>query len=288
MSDVLLYLPPGWIQGDFAKIGEIDYGSEIQIYVDQMPKDPVGPKVFRFIAILEPFDSLKHSMIKYFHKYKNCYNYILTYHQDILDSFPNSMVSVTPTTWVRDYQPKRKEFNVTSVFGNKHLSEYLPGLEGYHVRWELFTRKDVITIDKKFYLSSSSPIPDIDYINNLVLRGDKTPMFDSQFHIAIENTNKIKNAFSEKLIDCFHTRTIPIYYGPSNIGDFFNSKGIFLVNSVSEIINVCNSINENTYASLHDVIEENYNISLNYKNMEETMLLNVKKVLVIKNKKDDI
>lgn len=282
MSNILLYLPPGWIQGDFAKVGEIEYESEIQIYVDQMPKDPVGTNVFRFIAILEPFESLKNSMISYFHKHKDCYNYILTYHQDILDSFENSIVSVTPTTWVRDYVSKKKQFNVSSVFGNKHLSAYLPGLEGYNIRWELFTRKEEILINKKFYLSSSSPIPGVSYDDNLVLRDEKTPMFDSQFHIAIENTNRIKNAFSEKLIDCFHTRTIPIYYGPSNIGDFFNSKGIFLVNSVSEIIDVCNNLNESTYYSLLDVIEENYNLSLNYKNMEETMVLNVKKVLGVK------
>jgi hypothetical protein len=282
MSDILLYLPPGWIQGDFVKAGEIDYESTVEIYVDLMPKDPVRPGVFRFIAILEPFDSLKNSMIRYFRKYKNCYNYILTYHQDILDNFPNSMVSVTPTTWVRDYEPEKKEFNVSSVFGNKHLSLYLPGLEGYNVRWELFTRREEIKIDKMFYLSSSSPIPDINYEEHLILKDLKTPMFDSQFHIAIENTNKIKNAFSEKLIDCFHTRTIPIYYGPSNIGDFFNAKGIFIVNSVDDIINVCNGLNENTYDSLRDVIEENYNISLNYKKMEETMILNVKKVLGVK------
>jgi hypothetical protein len=282
MSDILLYLPPGWIQGDFAKVGEIDYESQIQIYVDQMPKDPVPNNVFRFIAILEPFNSLKEDMIAYFNNYKDCYNYILTYHQDILDSFENSIVSVTPTTWVRGYVPERKEFNVSSVFGNKHLSAYLPGLEGYNVRWELFTRRDEIIMDKKFYLSSSSPIPEINYGDHLVLRDVKTPMFDSQFHIAIENTNKIRNAFSEKLIDCFHTRTVPIYYGPSNIGDFFNIDGIFLVNSVSEIIEVCNSIDENTYDSLKEAIEDNYNISMNYKLMEETMVINVKKALGLK------
>lgn len=282
MSDILLYLPPGWIQGDFANIGKIEYESTIEIHVDLMPKDPVKSGVFRFIAILEPFDSLKNSMIEYFNNHKDCYNYILTYHHDILDSFNNSIVSVTPTTWVRDYKPEKKEFNVSSVFGNKDLSLYLPGLEGYNVRWELFTRRDEILMDKKFYLSSSSPIEGINYDEHLVLKDLKTPMFDSQFHIATENTNKLRNAFSEKLIDCFHTRTIPIYYGPANIGDFFNINGIFLVNSVSEIIDVCNRINKNTYDSLYDAIEENYNLSLNYKNMEETIILNVKKVLGVK------
>jgi hypothetical protein len=282
MSDILLYLPPGWVRGDFVNLGKIEYEKEVQIYVDQMPIDPVGPGIFRFVAILEPFDSLKNSMINYFNNHKDCYNYILTYHHDILDTFPNSFISVTPDLWVNDYIEKDKEFSVSSVFGNKHLSEYLAGLEGYNVRWELFTRSDEIKMDKRFYLSGSSPIPGINYEDHLVLRDLKTPMFDSQFHIAIENTNRIKNAFSEKLIDCFYTRTIPIYYGPSNIGDFFNIEGIFIVNSVDDIIDVCNRINENTYDSLESVIEENYNRSLNYKNMEETMVINVKKVLGIK------
>jgi hypothetical protein len=282
MSDILLYLPPGWVRGDLVNLGEIEYEKEVQIYIDQMPIDPVVPGIFRFIAILEPFDSLKNSMINYFNNHRDCYNYILTYHHDILDTFSNSFISVTPDSWVTDYIEKDKEFSVSSVFGNKHLSEYLTGLEGYNVRWELFTRRDELKIDKRFYLSGSSPIPDINYEDHLVLGDLKTPMFDSQFHIAIENTNRIKNAFSEKLIDCFYTRTIPIYYGPSNIGDFFNIDGIFLVNSVDDIIDTCNRINENTYDSLKDVIEENYNRSLNYKNMEETMVLNVKKVLGVK------
>ena len=41
---------------------------------------------------------------------------------------------------------------------------------------------------------------------------DKTELFiDSMFHIAIEN-NKAINYFTEKLIDCFVSKTIPIYW----------------------------------------------------------------------------
>ena len=281
MNSIFLHLPPGWIQGDFAKIGEIEHEKEVHIYVDQMPKDPIGDNIFRIISILEPFESLKNSMLEYFNNHKDCYSYIFTYHQDILDAFENSIVSVTPTTWVRGYEPEKKEFNVSSVFGNKHLSLYLPGLEGYNVRWELFTRREEISMNKKFYLSSSSPIAEVNYGDHLILGDTKTPMFDSQFHVAIENTNRISNAFSEKLIDCFQTRTIPIYYGPSNIGDFFNIKGIFLANSASDIIDICNNLDENTYDSLSEAIEENYRLSMNYRSLDETMILNVKKALGI-------
>jgi hypothetical protein len=262
-----------------AKIGDIEGNRNVEIYVDQMPTSIIPNNTFRIITILEPFGDLKNRILDYFNKFPSRYNHIFTYHQDILDSFRNSSLSVTPTTWVGDYVPGTKEYNVSSVFGNKHLSMHLPGLEGYNVRWELFTRKEELTIDKKFYLSSNSPIPDVDYSKNLVLGNSKNPMFNSQFHIAIENTNKIRNAFSEKIIDCFQTRTIPIYYGPENIGDFFNMEGIFYVRNASEIIEICNNLTPDVYNSKMHAIEDNYQRSMDYISFDKSMIRNVKKVL---------
>jgi hypothetical protein len=37
------------------------------------------------------------------------------------------------------------------------------------------------------------------------------------------------NMFTEKITDCFMTGTIPIYYGISNIGDYFNTDGIIIL-----------------------------------------------------------
>lgn len=279
MNDVILYA--SWLPGGSGKIGEVEHPLEIHVHVDQIIKEHVPNGVFRIISILEPYASLKNSMINYFKNYNNCYNHIFTYHQDVLDSFENSTLAVTPSTWVNDYVHTIKEFNVSTVVGGKHLSEELSGLEGYNIRWELFTRRNEIKIDNKIYLSNNSRIPGINYDDHLVLNNSKAPMFDSQFHIAIENTNRISNAFTEKIIDCFQSRTIPIYYGPKNIGDFFNMDGIFFANDASEIIEICNNLNENTYASLNEAIEENYNLSMDYVSFSETTLANIKKALVI-------
>jgi len=270
-----------WLQPgtDVVKLGDIEGDISVELYVDQMPTSIIPDNTFRIIAILEPFGDLKSRMLNYFNKFPDRYNHIFTYYQDILDSFKNSSLSITPTTWVGDYVPVAKEYNVSSVFGSKHLSMHLPGLEGYNVRWELFIKKEELTIDKKFYLSSNSPIPDIDYSENLVLGDSKIPMFNSQFHITIENTNKIRNAFSEKIIDCFQTRTIPIYYGPENIGDFFNMEGLFYARNASEIIEICNSLTPDTYASKMDAIEDNYQRSMNYSSFNDSMIRNVKKAL---------
>jgi len=48
---------------------------------------------------------------------------------------------------------------------------------------------------------------------------------DYCFSIVMENAT-YANMFTEKITDCFMTGTIPIYYGISNIGDYFDTNGI--------------------------------------------------------------
>jgi hypothetical protein len=52
---------------------------------------------------------------------------------------------------------------------------------------------------------------------------------DYRFSIVMENAT-YANMFTEKITDCFMTGTIPIYYGISNIGDYFDTKGIVILN----------------------------------------------------------
>lgn len=279
MGRVTLYAT--WRKNGRVLLGDIEHDLDVHVYVDQMPLTPVPSGVFRIINVMEPFSQLKGEMINYFVNHKNCYNHIFTYHEDILNGFENSTLSVSPISWVKGRAPETKEFNVSTIVGGKHqVNEHK--IEGYNLRWELFTRINEIKINKKFYLSSHFPVKNINYKNHLILGDSKEPLFDSQFHIAIENTSM--SCFTEKLIDCFQTRVIPIYYGPNDgqrgVSNFFNTKGMFIVNNVSEIIDVCNSLNENTYNSLIDAVEENYNLSMDYRDMDETILNNVKKLLL--------
>ena len=78
------------------------------------------------------------------------------------------------------------------------------------------------------------------------------------FHIAIENS-KINNYFSEKLLDCFATSTVPVYWGCPNIGEFFNTDGMILFNNpqevnIDDIILHANEI----YESKKEAIKDNY------------------------------
>ena len=48
----------------------------------------------------------------------------------------------------------------------------------------------------------------------------KKSLRDYMYSVVIECTTD-KNYFSEKIIDCFATMTIPIWYGCDNIGELF-------------------------------------------------------------------
>lgn len=115
-----------------------------------------------------------------------------------------------------------------------------------------------------FYVSSHNPIYNL--YNSKVLKDKKNELFDSQFHICIENS-KQKNLFTEKLIDCLYTKTIPIFYGCDNIGDFFDIRGLFIVNNSEEIIKICNSITNQTYYDKIEYINRNFELSTKYINL---------------------
>jgi hypothetical protein len=97
----------------------------------------------------------------------------------------------------------------------------------------------------------------------MVSTSSKNELFYSQFHIVIENVTS-DNWFTEKIVDCFQTKTIPIYIGCENIGDFFDIKGIFHIKSLEEMVEVCNNITPETYQNMLDYVNINYEKSMNY------------------------
>jgi hypothetical protein len=53
-------------------------------------------------------------------------------------------------------------------------------------------------------------------------------IYNSQFSIAIENYID-EDWFSEKLLGCFVSLSVPIYIGCPNILDYFDARGMIIV-----------------------------------------------------------
>jgi thermostable 8-oxoguanine DNA glycosylase len=95
------------------------------------------------------------------------------------------------------------------------------------------------------------------------------------FSVVVENTKK-DYYFTEKLIDCFITGTIPIYWGCPSIKDFFDDNGIINFNSVDELEKIIKNIDNNFYESKKEYIIKNYHLAKNYLIADDNIYKNLK------------
>lgn len=87
---------------------------------------------------------------------------------------------------------------------------------------------------------------------------------DYMFSIAIEN-GIYETDFTEKILDCFATGTVPIYLGAPNIGEYFNEDGIIMLTENFKI----SDLSEDLYYSKMDAIVDNLERVKNYEIPED-------------------
>ena len=83
------------------------------------------------------------------------------------------------------------------------------------------------------------------------------------FCVVIENC-KVDYFFTEKLIDCFLTGTIPIYWGCPSIGKFFNINGIITFDTKEECFDIIDTLSEEKYLNMLSHVKENFEEAKKY------------------------
>jgi len=84
---------------------------------------------------------------------------------------------------------------------------------------------------------------------------------DYRFNIAFENSIS-RHYFTEKIMNCFASMTIPIYIGADNIGDYFNADGIIQVkpnDALSNMDDIVKKCTKEFYKERIAAIIDNYN-----------------------------
>lgn len=101
-----------------------------------------------------------------------------------------------------------------------------------------------------------------------------------RFSIAMENAN-FRYYFTEKIIDCFLTGTIPLYWGSPDIHYFFNSAGIIQFNSIEQLSERLNEIQRTGYDIYYNqrinAVKENFELAKNYTGVEDWIYNNILK-----------
>jgi len=205
---------------------------------------------------------------------KDNFSLILTWNDKILKRCSNARLLIFGEGWVDDgkdtiYKKHNKEFNVSFIRGKK-LQSY-----GHFIRHQIFNRQDEIEIPHNFYAETN-----ISNFKECIQSKIMAHSF-SMFSIIIENTSH-NNYFTEKLTDCILMKSIPIYWGCSNIEKFYNIKGIIKFENDDDVIKKINCLTPEYYNDHLPFIEENWNRAFKYKNyltritniLEETFKIN--------------
>lgn len=252
---------------------EIDlmHEKQVELYIDRIPVDKTPPGVIRFLYLLEPPEVLNLTNQAIDAYSRGCYDFLFAHNPEVLERVQKSFVYPLGSCWIKDYNFKEKKFEVSALTGGKKIAP------GHILRQKLWFKEDRIKIPKKFFLSGN--LGGIEnYNNNPVLGNDKSPLFDGQFYICIENVKR-ENWWTEKIVDCFQTKTVPIYYGCPNIGDWFDTRGIIIVDNLKEIINACNDLTPEVYESMLPYVEENYKRSVEFADFGERLGRDISKIL---------
>lgn len=199
--------------------------------------------------LLEPECIYPHSYNFIRQNYSN-YTYVLTHTKSLIDTIPNSIFYSFGQTFINncDFKIYEKNKNLSMIASDKKLCQ--GHLFRHKIRDFIKNKADVF----------GRGLNAIDY----KLDGLK----DYRYSIAMENS-KHDYYFTEKLIDCFLTGTIPVYWGCPGIGKFFNLDGMVIFDTLEDLNQSLHLINEENYNKNKSAIEQNFELAKKYINTYE-------------------
>ena len=201
---------------------------------------------------------------------KDNLSFILTCHQSLIDRCDNAIYCPYGESWSWDtpyeYKPIQKEFMTSFLRGAKLQSI------GHALRHQIFDRQNEITTPIEFW----GTLGTLDTHENVV--NSKFASFHKyMFSLCVENTIHT-GYFTEKITDCILHKTVPIYWGCENIGDYYDVRGMIRFNTADEALNIINNLTEKDYYDRLEYIEANYQKAFEYKDYIKSIKTKVSEV----------
>jgi hypothetical protein len=185
------------------------------------------------------------------------YDLILTYNNNVLSECSNAVFFSNNGVWTHESDTSQKQFAVSFLTSAKTLCA------GHKFRVATFQ-----ALQQRLSGGYKSPAPVTMHMSPPYLADKRSMLVPFQYAISIQNSQQ-HSYFSEILLDCFATKTIPIFWGCANIGQFFNLDGILAFEHYyypRKLQETLNALTPDFYNSpkVQAAIEENYQKALKY------------------------
>lgn len=165
---------------------------------------------------------------------------ILTFSSVLLKLVKNTRFNVPSAPWVSNEIQEDKRALVSIIASKKKSTQ------GQRLRHQVIASAMHAGLPLSLYGRGYSEVDD-----------KRTALGPYRFSVCIENCSE-KNYYTEKILDCFAQKVVPIYWGAPNIGDFFNAEGIIACRSLSDLMVAIKTASVADYEKRALAIQDNY------------------------------
>lgn len=240
---------------------ETPYDNDIIVFTDrylEYAKKIIGKKIVALLC--EPI-AIRPAIYKWAALNYIKFDYILTSNRELLNKIPNGIWAQTAGSWL--YQ---EEWDIYSK--NKNVSiiaSYKRFTEGHILRHDIINKYR----DKIDLICGNG----YNHINSKL-----TALQDYRYQIVVENCD-CPDYYTEKLLDCFLSGVIPIYWTSSDwIDEYFDRNGIINFNNIEDVGKILSYIKENgehLYEILIESVRNNFKTAKTYGVVEDYLYNNI-------------
>lgn len=211
----------------------------IDFYSDMYVKECQGPGN-NVAFMLEP-RSMINEAYEYVLEHENYFKYIFTHDSKLLE-LPQARMLNWADVWIQTDLIKTKGISLCTSYKNwcplhnarlelAYLYKNRPEVDVYYGDWN---NPEIPTVDAGDYLSP--------YKFSIIIENDIDDFW-----------------FTEKILNCFSTKTVPIYVGARKIYQLFNADGIIQIDDWHDIPKIIdNLVIDEAYNNRIAAIEDNY------------------------------
>eukprot|EP00401_Gymnodinium_catenatum_P010069 CAMPEP_0117537090 /NCGR_PEP_ID=MMETSP0784-20121206/41787_1 /TAXON_ID=39447 /ORGANISM="" /LENGTH=303 /DNA_ID=CAMNT_0005333669 /DNA_START=89 /DNA_END=996 /DNA_ORIENTATION=+ len=224
----------------------LDREVEVWVGMDQRSRPSASATSTKVLIVLEPPD------VRQFNT--DGFDLVLTWQEKHLLELASARLFIPSTPWLVPAEWPRFHGAAKSC-GLGFLRGTKTATEGHRLRHEVWEARDE--------LASRMRVP-ARFSAGGVCRDERNSQFLHHFVLVVENSRH-KNYFTEKLLDAVLCRCVPVYWGCTNIQDFFDPAGIIEVGGGSaEVLAACRGLTEDDYFSRADVLDRNFEAATQY------------------------
>lgn len=240
------------------------FASKVSVSVDNITVDETAD--FKVLLQSEP-PNLYIKFCGMVKENQDKFDLILTYDDRLLE-LPQAKEFCAVGSWIGDDIQLNKQNEISFMMSTKINGD------AYHMRFQIL---------RMFEQLKENRINDfaINWYRSPPRVPSKNPFFsNAKFNVACEN-QIMTNMYTEKLLDCFKTYTVPIYYGCTNIEKYFNPKGIIQFKTFDEFKDIVSNLTPAVYDEMLPYLQENYELARPYweKNIYERIEDEIEKAL---------